>query len=117
MLPGPEHPDALTSTVDWAQSLIFGAFGNVLATISVAWLGFEMLSGRVSMKSAGRVVLGIFILFGAKAIAQELRGLASEAGENRGQVVFLPAPGLPPPRLPAPPSQNPDPYAGASVPM
>lgn len=84
-----------------------------MAIIAVAWVGFSMLEGRLTVRRGTTVVLGCFILFGAPTISRELLGLA---GRDAGQtpVPDLPsgAPLQPPPGLPP----QPDPYAGASVP-
>lgn len=117
MLPAPGNTSVLVAAVDWIQSLVFGTMGSILAIAGVAWLGFEMLTGRVSIRSAAKMVLGLFILFGAPGMARELRELAMNTPQNRASVVFQPSPSSPPPRLPQPPPPNPDPYAGASVPM
>ena len=86
-----------------------------VAVLAVAFLGFGMLAGRIVWQTCARVVLGIFILFGAPMIARELMTLGRD-GEAvaSGQ---LAADGLP--QEPAVPknAQVADPYAGAGLPQ
>ena len=109
-LSGPSQPH---SAVQWVVDLLVGPIGTSMAVIAMAWVGFSLLEGRLTVRRGATVVLGCFILFGAPAIARELLGLA---GRDGGQFA---APDLPPsaspqPQPPLPP--QPDPYAGASVP-
>ncbi len=109
-LSGPSQP---LRAVQWIVDLLVGPIGTSMAVIAVAWVGFSLLEGRLSVRRGATVVLGCFILFGAPTIARELLGLA---GRDGGQIA---APDLPPAaplqsQPPLPP--QPDPYAGASVP-
>jgi type IV secretory pathway VirB2 component (pilin) len=109
-LSGPNQPHA---AVQWVVDLLVGPVGTAMAVIAVAWVGFSLLEGRLSVRRGATVVLGCFILFGAPVIARELLGLT---GRDGGQI---PAPDLPPAASPQPQPQlppQPDPYAGASVP-
>lgn len=98
----------------WLSSLLIGPIGTSCAVIAVAWFGFEMLGGRLSMRRGGLLVLGCFILFSAPSLALALTGLARQING-----ASAPAPpsviAVPPPVIPnAPPTY--DPYAGAAVP-
>lgn len=104
----PDHP--ITSAAQWLQDVMLGAPATGLATIAVAWVGYEMFDGRISVRRAVLVIIGCCILFGAPAIVAGLR---------------RPAPAVEPPTfypsLPTPtpsPIKTPpyDPYAGAAVP-
>lgn len=102
---------ALSAAAQWIEGALLGNFGTALAVIAVAWVGFEMLSGRVSPRRSAQVVLGMFILFGAPRIASELAGLAqSQTPALTAQAG--PAPNPPRPKVPS----GYDPYAGAAVP-
>lgn len=109
-LSGPSQP---LGALQWVVELLVGPIGTSVAVIAVAWVGFSLLEGRLTLRRGATVVLGCFILFGAQMIARELMGLA---GRDGGQIA---SPDLPPaapfqsqPPLPS----QPDPYAGASVP-
>ena len=106
---------ALPAAVAWTQAVLLGPFGTSVAVLGIALLGLSMFEGRIAWNRAARVVIGIFILFGAPAIAaafvDSARGGAggSSAGAEASQAV------APIGDMPAPPQADPDPYAGAAV--
>lgn len=105
---------AIVSASGWIAGIMTGPLATIVATLAVAALGFAMLQGRLSMKDGTRVILGCFILFGAPYIAMELVPAAQQGA--RAQSVYS-APSQQIPDVPDAPQANPDPYAGASVPM
>ena len=109
--PVPQSGAALPQAAQWIEGVLLGSVGTSLAVIAVAWVGFELLQGRVSPRRAFQVVLGAFILFGAPMIVSGIAGLTRSGS---GGVTTQPpaAPPAPAPKLPPPF----DPYAGASVP-
>src|SRR4051794_19226532 len=101
---------ALRDAVQWVAGLATGSAATAVAVISVAWIGFAALQGRIEARKAARIVLGCFVIFGAPSIAAALAGsvsspvsLARYAPEPMDQSV---------PPMPAPAPY--DPYAGAS---
>jgi type IV secretory pathway VirB2 component (pilin) len=107
---------AITAASGWVSDLIFGSLATSIAVIAIAWVGFAMLSGRIEVRRGLAVILGCFILFGARDIAQGIQSTGvSPAGQVAGNVP-------PPPVFSAPPKRGSnsnngfDPYAGASVP-
>ena len=106
---------AIPAAVDWAVGTLMGSVATGVAVLAVAFLGFGMLSGRIDWRTGVRVVLGIFILFGAPLIARELMALgrngdAVETGQlDAGRI----------PQHPVGPKNAPvaDPYAGAVMPQ
>ena len=98
----------------WFERLLTGPLGTSAAVIAVAWFGFELLAGRLSVRRGGLLVLGCFVLFGAPGIARSLLSAANSAGGGRSAPVPLTII-APPPAVPSPPAY--DPYAGASVPQ
>lgn len=99
--------------VNWVEGLITGTAGTILAVIAVAWLGYSMLAGNISLRRGGAVVMGCFIIFAAPTIARGLIGNARTA-ENAAPPPVPLTITPPPPAVPPPPPY--DPYAGAAVP-
>ena len=117
-LADPGGTGAVAAAVQWLQGALLGTVATSVAVICVAAIGLMMLTGRVSFRRAGVVVIGCFIVFGAAGIAAGIHSIAGLGGA--GPVVepayyaAPPAPPQPPP--PPPPAAQPDPYAGAAVP-
>lgn len=117
-MPGPEQ-DSLATASQWVEQLLQGRTATAIAIMAVAILGYQTMLGRFSMKSAVRVVLGCFILFGSSAIARSLMDRVRDAGAPFAtRDVYPPPPAIPPmpivkPTISPPPnSANPfDPYA------
>lgn len=113
-----DETNVLLAAARWIEALLLGPLATSVTVIAVASVGLLMLTGRVNVRRGLTVILGCFILFGAGAIAQGLRGgVAMVASDS-------PTPPLPPqeprtlePLLVAPaPAQPPsDPYAGAAL--
>jgi type IV secretory pathway VirB2 component (pilin) len=106
----PATGSAIGSATGWISSTLLGSVGTSVAVISIAWLGFEMLGGRLSVHRGVTIILGCFILFGAPSIAAAFMQLA------RNQAPTAPLPTVDPSPAPSLPSKAPpasDPYAGA----
>ena len=67
---GPFAP--LETAVQMIVDFITGPFGRLLAIIAVIGLGFLAFAGRLSWFTAGAVVLGIGLVFGAPAIVDQM---------------------------------------------
>ena len=111
-LTDPPPTSAIGSATSWISDLLFGPLATIIAVIAIAWIGFAMLSGRIDIRRGLSVVLGCFLLFGARGMVEGLRPLApSEA--------FVSSVGPAPSYAISPPSDNNangyDPYAGAAV--
>lgn len=106
-------PDALAAA-QWVNRILVGPLGTSVAVIAVAWFGFALLAGRLSLRSGGLLALGCFMLFGAPGLARALIGLAQVG--NTGTALSSPQLiTVPPPPVAVTPAPF-DPYAGASVP-
>ena len=106
---------AIPAAVDWAVGTLLGTVATGVAVLAVAFLGIGMLFGHLDWRTGARVVLGIFILFGAPMIAHELMTLARNGeADGSGQVA---SGGIP--QQPVVPKNAPvaDPYAGAGLPQ
>ncbi|MFQ6242720.1 TrbC/VirB2 family protein [Sinorhizobium meliloti] len=62
----------LQTAVQMIVDFITGPFGRLLAIIAVIGLGFLAFAGRLSWFTAGAVVMGIGLVFGAPAIVDEM---------------------------------------------
>lgn len=117
-LADPVGSNALGAAVLWVEATLLGTFATTLAIVAVALLGFAMLNGRIHYRRGATVILGCFVLFGAKSIASGLVGIASGgagvAGETAAGVPESPLDNLAKPPA-SPPRAIDDPYAGASV--
>lgn len=103
---------AIPTAAEWVAEVLTGTAASALAVIAVAVVGMLMLTGRLALREAARVVLGCFVLFGAPAIASGLWSLASDTAQPAPPQVIEVSP--PAARPPLPPSTY-DPYAGASL--
>lgn len=115
---GDGETNVLLAAARWIEALLLGPLATSVAVIAVASVGLLMLTGRVNVRRGLTVILGCFILFGAGAIAQGLRGGVAMVASD------VPTPPLPPqepqalqPILAAPAQPQPlaDPYAGAAL--
>ncbi|WP_117195801.1 TrbC/VirB2 family protein [Rhizobium terrae] len=62
----------LQAAVQMIVDFITGPFGRLLAIIAVIGLGFLAFAGRLSWFTAGAVVIGIGLVFGAPAIVDQM---------------------------------------------
>jgi type IV secretory pathway VirB2 component (pilin) len=113
-LTDPPGASVIAASVNWLQATLLGTVATIIATLAIASIGLLMLAGRINVRHGLTVVLGCFILFGARTIVAGIQSGAA-GGEEAEAASPPPSPfaALPPP---APPAANPDPYAGAAVP-
>ncbi|WP_114217136.1 TrbC/VirB2 family protein [Ochrobactrum sp. 3-3] len=62
----------LQTAVQMIVDFITGPFGRLLAIVAVIGLGFLAFAGRLSWFTAGAVILGIGLVFGAPTIVDEM---------------------------------------------
>ncbi len=112
----PKDDYALLEAAHWIDGVLLGPIATSMAIVAVALLGFAMLMGRINIHRALSVLLGCFLLFGARGIAEGLRSV----GGNEAAAPSSAA-GPPPPIYPNVPkvhggnSNAFDPYSGAAV--
>ena len=111
----PSGSNVVVEAALWVQRLLLGSLATSIAVIAVAWLGFMMLQGSVSIRRGGQLLAGCFILFGSAAIAQGLSGLAQREDAAFERSTPISSTSVPPP--PTTELAPYDPYAGASVPI
>jgi len=68
------------AAVQWIQGTLLGNVATSVAVISVAVVGFMMLTGRMNWRHGVTVIVGCFILFGAGAIVAGIQTAARAAG-------------------------------------
>jgi len=104
-----ERPSVFASSVAWLEGTLLGSVAITVAVIAVASVGFLMLTGRIDVRRAARVIVGCFLIFGAATVAHGIQGAVWSSGAP--PAVALPPP--PPPVASAPPKQGAafDPYA------
>ncbi len=107
----PSGTSPIALSLEWINGVLFGPIAVGLCVLAVAFVGFQMLTGRWPLRLGIRVVLGCFVLLGAPVIATGLMGTF----EDRPVAVVV-APEAPAamPREDLPPADY-DPYAGASL--
>lgn len=105
---------SVPAAAQWIEALLTGSVGTTIAIVAIAMTGFSLLSGHLAWRRGVGVVLGCFAIFGAGMIARDLMGLARTTSQPAALTVPPPMPAPPPAKVPP---VNPDPYAGASVPM
>jgi type IV secretory pathway VirB2 component (pilin) len=110
---GGQSSPALAGAAHWIEGALLGGWGTSLAVLAVAWLGFGMLTGTLSLRRSGLLVLGCAIMFSAPTLARSLLGLARPAAGGNSEIAV--ARPVPPP-LPKTTPPIFDPYAGAAVP-
>ncbi len=73
----PAGSGPIVGAMSWLQGTLLGTVATVAAVISVACVGFLMLTGRMNWRYGVTVILGCFILFGAASIVGGIRASAS----------------------------------------
>jgi type IV secretion system protein VirB2 len=113
-LTDPPAASAIAAASTWVSDLLIGPLATSIAVIAIAWVGLAMLSGRIDVRRGLSVVIGCFLLFGAKGIADGLRTAAVDETGNPIAVVPQP-PSFPAAAHSANGTNAFDPYAGAAV--
>lgn len=107
-VPRPVGP--IEGALGWMTGTLLGTVATSACVLAVAFVGFQMLSGRLPVRRGLQVVVGCFLLLGAPVVAASISGLWTTSASP-----------LPPPAAQA--SEDPrgdlppagDPYAGASL--
>ncbi|MEL7217235.1 MAG: TrbC/VirB2 family protein, partial [Pseudomonadota bacterium] len=101
----------IATSLEWINDLLFGQVAVSLCVIAVAFVGFQMLTGRWPLRLGFRVILGCFVLLGAPTIAA---GLISTFEDRPAVVAVIPVDPAESRRGELEPAEY-DPYAGASL--
>lgn len=112
-LSDPPPASVIASAANWVSGLLFGPLATAIAVIAIAWVGLAMLSGRIEIRRGASVVLGCFLLFGAKGIADGFR--SGMSNDNVPSIANMTPPVTAPIAVQPDAASTYDPYAGASV--
>lgn len=104
------EPSVIGAAMDWCLSLVSGPLVTAIATLAVAGIGFALLAGRLPVRRAMTVVVGIFLLAGVGPVIDVLPSVTSNGGSSAA-----PTPAPEPMRGNTPSPDAFDPYAGASI--
>lgn len=98
----------IANSIDWITGTLLGDVAGGLCVLAVAFVGFSMLTGRLSIRRGAMVLLGCFVLLGAPIMANGLLTLwapeASTPGGVPDRVIYEAQP-----RAPLPPAPSPEP--------
>lgn len=109
--PAPTSP--ILAAVLWIQGALLGTVATSVAVICVAFLGYQLLMGRIPARRGATVILGCFLLFGAPGIAAALRSLTGAQPPPELTAPELTSPLAVPPLEPSRPAPDPfNPYGG-----
>lgn len=109
--------NSLEAASAWIAGLLTGPITGSLMAIAIALIGYEMLTGRLSILKGMRVICGCFILVSSATIAQSLMGITS-----RTPYAIEPQPAIGSTQRSLTPATNPpvqsgnpfDPYSGSN---
>jgi type IV secretion system protein VirB2 len=73
----PAGSGPIVGALHWIQGTMLGTAATVVAVISIAVVGYMMLSGRINWRHGAVVILGCFVLFGAGSIVAGIQAAAS----------------------------------------
>lgn len=107
----PAARHGLAAAIGWLQDAMLGSAALSVAIIAVAGVGLLLLSGRLPARRGIAVVVGCFLVFGARGLASALTGAQSTPPEIMAARGATPSPLPQEPKAPQPF----DPYAGASL--
>lgn len=65
----------VANSVTWIGDTLLGEVAITLCVLAVAFVGFSMLTGHISIRRGGQVIIGCFILLGAPVIAASILGV------------------------------------------
>jgi type IV secretion system protein VirB2 len=73
----PPGSGPILGALNWIQGTLLGTLATTVAVIAVAVVGLMMLTGRIDWRRGLTVVIGAFIVFGAVAIVEGMRHVAT----------------------------------------
>lgn len=112
LLAPPLEGGSIAAASRWVEELLRGQLAAAIAVMAIALLGYGMMSSRISVRDALKVIIGCFILFGSPTISRALIGTIRGTGEASPPSLFVhssPSP-LPLPLPSAPPETNANPF-------
>lgn len=76
----PKGSGPLVKALLWIQGSLMGNVATTVAALSVAMVGFMMLTGRMNWRLGATVIIGCFILFGSASIVSGIRATTALTG-------------------------------------
>lgn len=76
------------NSIGWIADTLLGEVAVTICVIAVAFVGFSMLTGRLSIRKGGQVILGCFVLLGAPFIAASLMGTWQATAQPNARAPF-----------------------------
>ena len=73
----PAGSGPIVAALGWMQGTLLGTVATAVAVMSVAAVGFMMLTGRMNWRFGATVIIGCFILFGAASIVGGIQQAAT----------------------------------------
>ena len=73
----PPGSGPILAALKWIEGTLLGNVATTAAVVAVAVVGLMMLTGRMEWRRGLIVVMGAFILFGAAAIVEGMRSIAT----------------------------------------
>jgi len=73
----PAGSGPILGALKWVEGTLLGNLATTAAVIAVAVVGLMMLTGRIEWRRGVTVVVGAFIVFGAVAIVEGMRQMAT----------------------------------------
>jgi type IV secretion system protein VirB2 len=73
----PAGSGPILGALQWVEGTLLGNLATTAAVIAVAVVGLMMLTGRIDWRRGVTVVVGAFIVFGAVAIVEGMRQMAT----------------------------------------
>lgn len=107
------NPDAapIATSLQWIGAVVFDQIAVGLCVLAVAFVGYRMLIGRISLRTGLRVVLGCSVLLGAPVIATSFM---ASLNDRPAAIAAVPDAPESSPRGELERAEY-DPYAGASL--
>jgi type IV secretory pathway VirB2 component (pilin) len=111
----PPRAQAFGAMADWLREASSGSLATALGFVAISLVGLSLFQGRLRLKRAAFVVVGIFLLLGASMISAGIVDNLRRAFPPPMPVAVA-SPIVTPQNEPTKSSNLFDPYAGASVP-
>jgi type IV secretory pathway VirB2 component (pilin) len=109
--------DAIPAALQWIEAALTGSLATAIAIIAIGCFGMMLMFGRLSKRRGVQLVLGCFVVFGARPIAEGVvRSIIGAEPPSSPEAIEAPPPVLHSALTDRPAAGPYDPYAGAALP-